>query len=252
MADVLLVHDLGHSSRFWGPVWGHLTAPQSHPPRLYQQPSVGKVHAMDLPEHDDGPPPDGGRPSYRAYVSAITEEVERLNLRDLVLVGHGFSAPMLLRAAGELLHPPKQIVLFAGVVPFGGKSAPNLVDPKLKLMLMLLGMRTLGTGRVKLPGLAVTRFYCNEMDPFQLVPVLGRFKELPLNIFRAKMRAPDLSKTCPVAYVPLSRNNVVSGKTQGLIASSIAGATLAPSIDACHEVMIEKPLQVAETILGYC
>ena len=207
---------------------------------------------MDLPEHDDRLASDGQRPTYRSYVSAIVEEAQRQDLKDVVLVGHGFTAPMLMQAAGEMVQPPKQIILFAGVVPTRGRSAPNLIDSKLKLLLMLSGMRTMGAGRIKLPGLAVTRFYCNGMDPFQMVPVLGRFEPLPLNIFRAKVRAPDLRDTCPVAYVPLSRNNVVSGKTQGLIASGIPGATLAPSMSTCHEAMIENPLEVAEVILNYC
>lgn len=252
MADMLLVHDLGHSGRFWGPVWGHLTAPQEHPPRLHQQPAVGRVHTMDLPEHGDSPASNGQRPSYRSYVSSIIDEVERQDLKDVVLVGHGFTAPMLLQAAGEMVQPPKQIILFAGVAPYRGRPAPNLIDRKLKLLLMLSGMRTMGTGRIKLPGLAVTRFYCNGMDPFQMVPVLGRFEPMPLNIFRAKVRPPDLRETCPIAYVPLLRNNVVSAKTQGLIASGIPGAILASPLNTCHEAMIENPLEVAEVILSYC
>ena len=252
MTDMLLVHDIGHSSWFWGPVWGHLTAPVSHPPKLYETSTVGKVHIMELPEHHNGLGVDRKRSSFSDYVSSITSEVRQQNLRDVVMVGHGLSAPLLLQAADDLEEPPKQIVLFAGVVPGLGKSAASLIDRKLKLTLMLMGLNSAGRGKVKLPRAALSLFYCNGMDPFQMVPMLGRFNPLPLNMFRSKMHTPDLSQKCPITYVPLARDNVVSKGLQQRIATSIPGATIADSLDTCHEGMIEKPLEMAEVLRRYC
>ena len=49
MTDYLLVHGAGQGAWTWGAVWGHLTSPVEHPPRLYMPGRAGRVYPLDLP-----------------------------------------------------------------------------------------------------------------------------------------------------------------------------------------------------------
>ena len=51
MTDYLLVHAAGQGAWSWGRVWGEMTSPVEHPPRLYAYRAVGKVFPLDLPGH---------------------------------------------------------------------------------------------------------------------------------------------------------------------------------------------------------
>ena len=141
MVDFLLVHDAGQGSWCWGKVWGHLTAPAEHPPRLYASGNVGKVVAMDLPGHGprgEGNPrhilttsvkEDRSSLSLEDFVSAVASQVQSQGLHDLVMAGHGVAAPILLQAAAKLEDPPRRIVLFAGLIPGEGESPLGDASP---------------------------------------------------------------------------------------------------------------------------
>jgi len=51
MTDFLLVHGAGQGAWTWGQVWGYLTAPVEHPPRLYSPRVANRVFTLDLPGH---------------------------------------------------------------------------------------------------------------------------------------------------------------------------------------------------------
>ena len=253
MTDLLLVHDAGHSSWVWGQVWGHLTAPPAHPPRLYEQSSLGKVIAMDLPGHSSRDATGDARLTFSDFASSITNEVRNQRLSDVVLVGHGVSAPLLMQAAADLEVPPKRVVLFAGVVPGPGKRVVDVLPRKLRLAFMAIAeFNSVVKREVKLPRAAITSIYCNGMDPFLMIPAVGRFTALPVQLFRSRLYLPDLSQKCPVTYVPLGRDKLVPPALQQRMAAAIRGGGISESLDTCHEVMIEQPQQVAEILLRYC
>ena len=51
MTDYLLVHGAVQGAWSWGQVWGYLTAPVEHPPRLYASRAADRVYPLDLPGH---------------------------------------------------------------------------------------------------------------------------------------------------------------------------------------------------------
>ncbi len=252
MVDFLLVHDAGHGSWCWGRVWGHLTAPVEHPPRLYSRARVGNVVAIDLPRL---PTRTRGRASELAldeYVAAVTSEVRSRGLHDLIMAGHGAAAPVLLRAASQLDEPPRRIVLFAGIIPGDGKTVMDILPRRNRLGLkMLARLNGMARRETRLPKAVTTNIYCNGMDPSEVIQIIGRFSPLPLQLFRARVNLKDLTPNCPVTYVPLWRDNLVPFDLQRRMAGRLDGVELAPVLDSCHEVMIERPRQVSDILLRY-
>lgn len=264
MADFLLVHDAGQGSWCWGKVWGHLTAPEEHPPRLYRKSKAGKVVAVDLPGHGHQGDHDprhilaapfqlgGTGATLEDCASAVAGLVQSHGLHDLIIAAHGMAAPVVLKAAQMLDEPPKRIVLFAGLIPAEGKTPldmlPRLHRQGFKMMSRLNGI---SRREFRLPKAVITQVYCNGMDPFDVIQIVGRFSSLPLPLFNTRTRIGDLAPNCPVSYVPLWRDRLIPPHLQRSMAARLAGAELGRELDSCHEVMIERPKQVADILAGY-
>ena len=77
---------------------------------------------MDLPGHGADADGDTAEVRLEECVHAIVRAVEREGLKDVVLVGHGFAAGLVIQAAGQLPEPPKRLVLVAGMVPLYRRS----------------------------------------------------------------------------------------------------------------------------------
>jgi pimeloyl-ACP methyl ester carboxylesterase len=252
MADVLLVHDMGHGAWCWGRVWGHLTAPTRHPPRLYERGRVGKVLAVELPTHVARPGQDPVEPSLEDYAASLAAEVQSKGLRDLIMVGHGMAAPLVLHAAAKLAEPPRRVVLLAGVLPREGKSLLDTL-PRVHRMGFSITARLsrLARKEVKLPKMVITRVYCGGMDPFDMIQVIGRFSSLPMQFFRSRVFLDGLAPSYPISYISLWRDALLPSHLQKRMAERLGGVELAGELDACHEVMIERPRQVADLLIKY-
>ena len=252
MADFLLVHDAGQGSWCWGRVWGHLTAPVQSPPRLYSRTSLGRVTALDLPGHGLQVREATLAPSFDDFVSAVTGEVRSQSLHDLIMVGHGFSAPILLQAAAKLDEAPRRIVLFAGIIPDEGESALHMLPRLSRLGFQTMaGLSSIARKEIRLPKAVITNVYCNGMDPFDVIQIVGRFDSLPLQLLRTRVYLKDLGLSCPVTYVPLWRDRLVSSELQRQMAEQMGGVEIAAEMDSCHQVMIERPRLVADILLRY-
>ena len=117
MTDYLLVHGAGQGAWSWGAVWGYLTSPEEHPPTLHKRRRANRVHPMDLPGQGSDADGDAGAVRLEECVQAIIRVADRERLKDIVLVGHDFSASLILQAAKEMEIAPKRVVLVAGIVP---------------------------------------------------------------------------------------------------------------------------------------
>ena len=117
MTEFLLVHGMGQGAWTWGKVWGRLTAPVEHPPRLQITRQAGRVSTLDLPGHGSDSVGDTAQVRMEECVHAIVRAVEREGLRDVVLVGHDFAGSLIAQAARQLTNPPKRLVMLAGIVP---------------------------------------------------------------------------------------------------------------------------------------
>lgn len=250
--DVVFVHDVGHGAWCWGRVWGYLTAPAENPPRLYYGGKVGKVVAVDLPREITQTGDDPTEPSLDDYVDTVTAAVQSLGLKDVLLVGHGASAPVVLHAAAKLDQPPNRVVLLAGLLPSEGKSVMDTL-PRVHRTGLTTSARMSRFARkeFRLPKTIIDHVYCRGMDPFDVIQFVGWFTPLPMKFFRSRVYLNDIARPCPVTYVPLWRDALVPLSLQQRMASRLDDIDMGTELDSCHEVMLERPRELADVLLKY-
>ncbi len=251
MTDYLLVHGAGQGAWVWGRVWGLMTAPEEHPPRLHRNRKANRVFPIDLPGH--GPDAEGDTAAVRLEecVEAINRAVEREKLKDLVLVGHGLAGSLVLKAATALPQPPKRIVLVAGVVPARHRSMISAYSQPARVSYHLLSfLSTLSRQELKLPIHAINRYLCNTMGPMEVVQNLGFFGPLPTRVLKTRISLDDNGLSSPITYVVLGQNRVISPEAQRQTAHRF-GSEEVVEIEACHQVMLEKPEELADVLLRY-
>jgi pimeloyl-ACP methyl ester carboxylesterase len=252
MVDVVLVHDVGHGAWCWGKVWGRLTAPVEHPPRLYDGGKVGKVITVDLPREITQPGDDPTEPLLDDYVNTVTGVVQTEGLGDVLLVGHGASAPVVLHAAAKLDQPPSRVVLLAGLLPSEGKSVLDTLPILHRMGLKASArMSRLARREFRLPKTIIDHVYCRGMDPFDVIQFAGWFTPLPMRFFRSRVYLNDVARPCPVTYVPLWRDALVPLSLQQKMASRLDDIEMGAELDSCHEVMLERPGELADLLLKY-
>ena len=251
MTDYLLVHGAGQGAWAWGRVWGYLTAPEQHPPPLDRPRRVNQVCALDLPGHGAN---DGGRAAQAGVeecVQAVVQAAQSRGLRQLVLVGHSFAAPLLLQAAGHLTPPPKRLVLVAGIVP--GPQDPMLkVFPRPTRMAFhtLAALSWLTRQPLKLPRLAISRYVCNGVAPMEVAQVVGRFGPLPVRVLKTPLGLGEIKPPCPVTYVVLTQDRVAPPQLQRRMAQRIPGVEII-ELESDHQPMLHRPRELAQLLLRY-
>ncbi len=251
MTDYLLVHGAGQGAWSWGAVWGHLTAPAEHPPRLYRPGRAGRVYPLDLPGHGADADGDTAEVRLEECVHAITRAVERENLKDVVLVGHGFSGGLILQAASQLPQPPKRLVLISGIIPVSQHSMLSALPwATRKVFRFLAVVSRLLRREFLMPPWVISRILCNGMDAMEVVQSLGFFGPLPTRAITAKLSLDDGPPPCPVTYVVLSKSKVVPQAAQEHMAQRIPGVDII-TVDSCHQVTLYRPKEMAEILLGY-
>ena len=251
MTDYLLVHGAGQGAWSWGPVWGYLTAPEEHPPTLHKRRRANRVHPLDLPGHGGDAGGDTSGVRLEECVQAITRTVDREQLKDLVLVGHGFSGSLVVQAASEMTVPPKRVVLEAGIVPAPQRPLLSACPARTRTAFRLFSMlSSLSRQEFKLPSSAINRFLCNGMDSMEVVQLLGFFGPLPTRVLKSRLPMETSELPCPVTYVMLTQDKVFSPDAQARVAERFEGVETV-EIESCHQVMAQHPQELAEVLLRY-
>ena len=251
MTEYLLVHGAGQGAWSWGAVWGYLTAPEEHPPRLYLPRRANRVYPLDLPGHGADAGGDTAEVRLEECVHSIVRAVEREGLRDLVLVGHGMAGGLLLQAVSQLPQPPKRLVLVAGIIPVHQQSMLSALPSKIRGRFRLLSaLSRLSRQEFKFPASTVSNCLCNGMQPMEIVRSLGFFGPLPTRVLTARMSLNGDTPSCPVTYVVLNQDRLLPGDIQERMAARIPGAETV-FLDSCHQVMLHQPKQLADILLNY-
>ena len=251
MTDYLLVHGAGQGAWSWGQVWGYLTAPEEHPPRLYVPRRANRVYPLDLPGH--GADADGDTADVRLEecVHAITRAVEREGLKDLVLVGHGFGGALALQAASQLPEPPKRLVMVAGIIPASQRSMLSALPQRARGSFRILAaLSRLSRQELSYPRSAISRYLCNGMDPMAVIHNLGFFGPLATRVLTTKVPLDEGPPPCPVTYVVLTQDRLLPPEAQERMAQRIPGVEVV-QVDSCHQVMLYKPRELADILLNY-
>ena len=251
MTDFLLVHGAGQGAWTWGQVWGFLTAPEEHPPRLSRRRRANRVYSLDLPGHGADVDGDTAEVRLEECVHAITRTVEREGLTDLVLVGHGFGGGLLLQAISQLPQLPKRLILVAGIIPVSQRSMLSALPQRARGGFRMLAMLSkLSRQDFRFPSTVISKYLCNGMDPMDVIHSLGFFGPIPTRVLTARLSLDDGPPPCPVTYVVLTQDKMLPPETQERMAQRIAGAELI-SVDSCHQVMLYKPKELADILLKY-
>ena len=251
MTDYLLVHGAGQGAWSWGPVWGYLTAPEEHPPTLHKRRRANRVHPLDLPGHGADAGGDTSGVRLEECVQAITRAVEREQLKDLVLVGHGFSGSLVVQAASEMTVPPKRVVLVAGIVPAPQRPLLSACPTRTRTAFRLFSMlSSLSRQEFKLPSSGINGFLCNGMDSMEVVQLLGFFGPLPTRVLKSRLPMETSELPCPVTYVILTKDKMFPPDAQARVAARFEGVETV-EIESGHQVMAQHPQELAEVLLRY-
>ena len=116
---------------------------------------------------------------------------------------------------------------------------------------MFARMKRVSKYEFRLPKMVLTGLYCNGMDPFDTIQIVGRYTPLPSQLVRTKIRLSDISGICPITYVPLWRDKLLPSQLQRRMAERLVGVEVESQMDACHQVMLERPKQVADILAKY-
>ena len=253
MTDYLLVHGAGQGAWTWGHVWGYLTAPVAHPPRLYSPRPANRVYPMDLPGHGADARGDTGQVRMEECVNSIVRAVEREDLSDLVMVGHGSSAPMVIQAAEQLPSPPKRIVLVAGVIPPAQRSMASVMPQTVRSTFRLRYILSKLTSReLRIPKSVINNLLCNGMDPMEIVHVVGKFGPIPTRVMTAPIDLKRSEDQCPLTYVVLTQNKLLQPALQREMAQRSPWSDVEIiEMDACHLAALHRPRELADLMLSY-
>ena len=207
----------------------------------------------DLPGHNSVEMNGSGPYTTDDFVTAILDPVKDRGLQDLIMVGHGLSAPYVLHAASMLDTPPRRVVLLAGVVPDQGKSALDSLPQTTRLMFKIMGRKPTGAGKkeIKLAKPVIDHIYCNGMTNFDSVLASGWYRTIPSSMLSTRQQLGSLSFNFPITYVPLWRDRLVPSALQRRMAQKLPGVEIERELDACHEVTLERPDQVAQALLKH-
>ena len=250
MTDYLLVHGAGQGSWVWGKVWGLMTAPEEHPPRLHKPRRANRVHTVDLPGH--GPDAKGDTAAVRMEecVEAIAHVVEREQLRDVVLVGHGISAGIVLQAAGSLESNPKRVCIVGGIVPEGSRSLISGCTGRIGSGFKMLSLlNTFSRKELRFPYPFISKYLCNTMETMEIVQILGFFGPLPTRLLNSGLSL-DGEVPAPVSCVVLTQDKVISTQAQRRTAERLNSDEVI-EVDACHMGIWQRPREVADALLSY-
>ena len=250
MSDFLLVHGAGQGAKSWGKVWGHMTAPQQHPPPLYRARQAVRVRAIDLPGHGADTARDSGMIDLAEAAKSVVRIADQENFSDYTLVGHELGGTVALQALSELPRAPRRVVLVCGIVPASGQPAISTYPAPIRLLVRLC--RALGTltGKdIPAPLGAINRYRCGGLDPMDRIQAIGHFGPLPLGMLTEPVTLSLDALPCPVTYVVLTNDRLIGAGRQQAMAARIPGATVV-QLDSGHQVTAQRPRELAETLLA--
>jgi pimeloyl-ACP methyl ester carboxylesterase len=201
--------------------------------------------AYDLPGH-------GKRQSERAgvnmsaYINDVVSSIRKQDLSDLILVGHSMSGIIISKVAEEAPERIRHLVYLAAVVPQDGDALIDLLPTERQESLRKLeGKATelFGPLEVLRPN------YFTDLDGADKEFYLKKLTPQPLAAFFEKIRFkrfPDVD--IPKTYIQGLRDRALPPEFTKEFAERLGVKPV--GIDAGHDLMVVKPLEVARTLLG--
>lgn len=249
MTDFLIVHEVGQSAWFWNKVWGSVTAPDEHPPKLSNPKYSSQFYLLNLPGHGDDEKGDTGEVRLDECVQAITRAVERRGMRNLVIVGHGVGGMIVLQAVPLLPEPPLRLALIAGVIPEQNRNPLSQLPGSVRRRFSKgLSLGKLSGNDLRLSRSFIARYLCNGIEEKEVTKALGFFGPLPFRMLQSNVDLPLSEIPCPISYVILDRDRLLPPTHQVAMARMLPQVDIL-HLDSCHQASLHKPVEMGQLLL---
>ncbi|CAN5422112.1 alpha/beta hydrolase [soil metagenome] len=239
LPDLVLVHGGEHAGDCWDLTVGAI---QRQDPGL-------RTLAVSLPGHGDKPG-DLRTATIKEWVDSAVADIEQAGLGDIVIVGHsmaGLSVPGIVTALGA--GRVREMILASAFVPPAGHAIVDTLDGPLAWF----ARRAAQIGRpMKIPSVVARYAFCNGMTPEQRRFTMSRLQPESACIPAETVDRSGLPPEVPRTWILTTRDRALSVRSQQDSIAALGGVQAVIEIDACHELMISHPEQLAHILIDRC
>lgn len=236
---LVLVHGGEHAADCW-----ELTVAELH----RQEPEL-RVLAVDLPGHGNKPG-DLATATIGEWVDSIVADIEDAGLGDIVIVGHsmaGVTVPGVVAKLGA--SQVREMILATAFVPRQGQAIVDTLGGPLAFF----ARRAAKVGNpVKVPRLAAQYAFCNGMTRAQRQFTMSRLYAESARIPAEPVDRSGLPDEVPRTWILTTHDRALSLNSQLASITALGGVQDVIPVDACHDVMISHPEQMARILIERC
>lgn len=226
MTACVLVHGGAHGA--W--CWERLT------PHLRASAAIGQVVAVDLLEDALAL---AAKPlqevTLEDYVAGLVARIERLDLEDILLVGHSMAGITVPAVAHRIPRRIRRVIYLSSSNPPVGQSVADLMAHPLSPLSR---------------GLEFRQTFCNDLDEADTQWLLGNLREDPVAPFNTAVDHCALPPGIPATYVVLDRDEALPPAFQ-LEQARNARVDEVRHFDAGHSAFVSRPADLARLLLEY-
>ncbi|BBY93304.1 esterase [Mycobacterium gallinarum] len=237
--SLVLVHGGEHAADCWD-----LTVTELH----RQAPDLS-VLAVDLPGRGSRPG-DLATATIDQWVASAVADIESAGFGDVVVVGHSMAGVTVPGIVARLGAPRvREMILATAFVPREGEAIVDTLDGPLAWF----AQRAVRGGKsVQVPAFVNRYAFCNGMTREQRRFAMSRLYPESVRIVGERVSRRDLPPDVPRTWILTTRDRALSVGSQQRSIDAIGGVQHMISIDACHDVMISKPVQLAQILIDRC
>jgi len=237
---LVLVHGGQHTAKCWEPTQAALAR---------QAPDVVTL-AVDLPGRGRTPG-DLATLTIGQCVDSVIVQIDAAGLDDVVLVGHsmaGLTVPGVAAALGP--ERVRRMVMVACCVPPQGQTVVDTLTGPFRVMATRAAR---GRKPAKpMPKLMSDLMFCNGMSAAQKAFVAGQLCSEASTITVEPVDRSTLSPAIPRSWVLPLRDRSLRPKQQRRFLANLGGVDDVVEIDACHDVMVSHPEELAAVLTARC
>lgn len=234
---IVLVHGGLHTGACWAPTVRSLGELSPGTPVL----------AVDLPGRG-GVPGDLSTMTIAEQARSAVEQIRARGLVDVVLVGHslaGITVPTVTELLGA--RTVRHLVFVSSLVPAQGRTALGALGPPLSIITRIVAARRPTID--PFPAWVARAVFGNGMTTSQRRTMLQascRESLLPAGEPVDRSGMPRV----PMTWVLTTKDRTLSARRQRRFMAHLDGPVDVVPIEACHDVMITEPEQLARILLG--
>ncbi|WP_029112748.1 alpha/beta fold hydrolase [Mycobacterium sp. URHB0044] len=208
-----------------------------------------RVLAVDLPGRPRNPVPLPSV-SIAGWVASVVADVEQAGFDEIVLAGHslaGVTVPAVVAALGW--PRVREMILVAAFVPPAGQAVVDAVRGPLARYARW-GARRDKAGAI--PWMAARWLLCNGMSPLQRNFLSSRLCAESARVIGETVDPVVLPPELVRSWVMTTRDRILPPRAQRRSIIAIGGVHSIELIDACHQVMVSNPRELAHIFVQRC